>query len=109
VELPVEPEGAEFAHPSEEVVGSPPLPEVEGDPDGRVLVDEDGLIDVETLSIPTVARPGKSVRIHLAFEPDRGRDAHWNNEAGPSSCGSTRLPDGESAPGTRCLSLGSVK
>lgn len=91
-ELVVEPHGAEFAQPASEI--QQPASEIqeegsvekepEPDPQARVRTDEKGLVEVETVVIPSKPRPGDSVRVHLILTPDQARDAHWNNEAGYS-------------------------
>lgn len=83
VELRVEPHGAEYAQPSDQLVSDGEVePASEPDPNGRVMVDEKGLIEVETVVIPPSARPGEGVRVHLILTPNPALDAHWNNEAG---------------------------
>jgi len=84
-ELVVEPHGAEFAEPATEVTsGAQVEPVAEPDPDARVQADRKGLVDVETVLIPPVPRPGEAVRVHLILTPNHTLDAHWNNEAGYS-------------------------
>lgn len=82
-ELVVEPHGAEFAQPASEIQEEGSV-EKEPDPEARVRTDEKGLVEVETVVIPSNPRPGDSVRVHLILTPDQTRDAHWNNEAGDS-------------------------
>jgi len=80
VDLKVEPTGAEYASPdgtSEADVRSL----VEPDPVGRITRDLVGLVRAEVTVVPTVVRPGQSVRVHVAFRPNAGLKAHWNNEA----------------------------
>lgn len=83
VELLVEPHGAEYAEPADRLVSDAEV-EAASVPDshGRVTIDEKGLVDVETVLIPPVARPGEGVRVHLVLTPNTALDAHWNNEAG---------------------------
>ncbi len=79
VELTVEPAGAEYAAPlvdleiGESAVQNP-------DPDGRIRLDEEGLIQIEVVSVPAVIPPGGSARIHVIFRPNQAVKAHWNNE-----------------------------
>jgi hypothetical protein len=85
IELVVEPHGAEFAQPALETQTEGSVEkEAEPDSDARVRTDERGLVEVETVVIPSAPRPGDSVRVHLILTPDHTRDAHWNNEAGYS-------------------------
>lgn len=84
-ELVVEPHGAEFAQPASEIQERDSLErEPEPDPEALIRTDEKGLVEVETVVIPSNPRPGESVRVHLILTPDQTRDAHWNNEAGYS-------------------------
>jgi hypothetical protein len=80
VALAVEPHGAEFAEPATEIRvmddGGEP------DPQSRVHLDEDDLVEVESVLIPPDPRPGDPVRVHLISRPNQAADAHWNNEAG---------------------------
>jgi len=84
IALAVEPGGAEFATPAKELE----LHEesaAEPDPDGRIERDANGasaLINLETIIVPNTSKPG-SYRVHLIFEPNMSRAAHWNNEAEP--------------------------
>lgn len=84
IELAVEPHGAEFAQPASQIETGPVEKESEPDPEALVRTDEQGLVQVETVVIPSHPRPGDAVRVHLILTPDHTRDAHWNNEAGYS-------------------------
>lgn len=85
IELVVEPHGAEYAQPASEVQTEGSADKAtEPDPETRVQADNRGLIEVETVVIPSAPRPGDSARIHLILTPDHTRHAHWNNEAGYS-------------------------
>lgn len=80
VELSVEPGGAEFAHPEEELslVNS----EEEPDPEGRIFRDKEGLIKSETIVVPHTDTQTASARVHVLLTPNEELKAHWNNEAG---------------------------
>jgi len=82
VELPVEPRGAEIAQPSKDFETSR-QPERNPDPKGRILRDDQNLIELESAVVPPAAEPGGALRVHLVFSPNQGRRAHWNNEADP--------------------------
>lgn len=85
IELVVEPHGAEYAQPASEIQTERAMDkDSEPDPETQVQADNRGLVDVETVVIPSAPRPGDSARIHLILTPDHARDAHWNNEAGYS-------------------------
>lgn len=77
--LPVEPGGAEFAHPMDTFHPSGGRGR-EPDPRGRIHRDEEGLIRVETTIVPSVVSSGQSARIHVSFRPNPEVKAHWNNE-----------------------------
>ena len=81
VPLLVEPGGAEFAYPSEEfeVVQTESS---EPDPEGRIYRDREGMIELETIVVPNTSAGDSSFRVHLVFEPNTSKQAHWNNEAG---------------------------
>ena len=82
VELPVLPSGAEIASPSRDFIDDPTDP-VPPDPDGRILRDEERLIEVEVVVVPPRIAPGASTRAHLTLRPAAGGSVHWNNEAQP--------------------------
>ncbi|MHC5113793.1 MAG: hypothetical protein ACYTGP_05135, partial [Planctomycetota bacterium] len=76
--LPVEPGGAEIAHPLRnfEMDGArPPEPDRE-----RKITVDDRYVAVETTVVPAAAGPGETVRVHVHLRPRSGR-ASWNNEA----------------------------
>ena len=78
-ELTVEPGGAEFAEPVEELLLTeatvdPP------DPEGRIHRDDGEFIDLEMVVVPGSIRPGEAARIHVNFQPRKESKAHWNNE-----------------------------
>lgn len=79
VQLTVEPGGAEFAYPAKhfevrEETGTEP------DPGGRILRDERGFVQVNTVAVPAAVDPGGTVRVHLTLRPNLQIKAHWNNE-----------------------------
>ncbi len=76
--LAVEPGGAEFAYPQEDFETSEAAEEP--DPRGRIHRDDGYFVEVETTVVPPKVRPGEAARIHLAFRPNEGNKAHWNNE-----------------------------
>lgn len=79
--LSVEPGGAEFSSPAAEFAD---LLQVdsgqEPDPQGRIFRDSEGMIEVETVTVPARLKPGQSARVHVIFTPEEGKKAHWNNE-----------------------------
>jgi tetratricopeptide (TPR) repeat protein len=77
--LAVEPTGAELAHPAG-AFEAQNGPIQEPDPGGRILRDEEGFIRIETVVVEDTESSGKSLRLHLVFEPNAARKAHWNNE-----------------------------
>ena len=80
VALIVEPGGAEFAQPAREFEATGG-DEVNPDERGRILRDEEGFVQVETVVVPARIEEGKTGRVHLEFRPNRSLDAHWNNES----------------------------
>ncbi len=50
------------------------------DPEGKINLDQDGMIDFHATVVPQRVRAGKAVRVHVRFAPVSG---HWNNEAEP--------------------------
>ena len=76
--LIVEPGGAEFAAPQEQLEVS----EQREEPDaaGRIYRDEGELISVETVMAPSSIQPGEATRLHVTFRPREEVKAHWNNE-----------------------------
>jgi len=77
--LMVEPTGSEIANPARTFETSTTFPS-NPDPQGRINRDEQGLILTEITVVPNTANPS-SHRVHLAFRPNLGLKAHWNNEA----------------------------
>lgn len=77
--LAVEPGGAELAYPAQTFDTAHPI-HPEPDPGGRILRDEQGLIQVEATVVPATLSPGGSGRVHVVLRPDRSQKAHWNNE-----------------------------
>ncbi|MEM7260350.1 MAG: tetratricopeptide repeat protein [Planctomycetota bacterium] len=53
------------------------------DPNGKIIVDEMGLIGIETAVAPAVGRGDDALRVHIVLRPNEKLDAHWNNEAEP--------------------------
>lgn len=81
VSLAVEPGGAEFAEPAATFEAAPAA-STAPDPDGRIDRDIEGLVIVESTSIPPAAVPGDPLRVHVTLRPDAAAGAHWNNEMG---------------------------
>ena len=81
VPLVVEPYGSELAGPSRTVVAE--KGSTEPDPQGRILRDNDRLIEAEVVLVPARIRPGQAARVHVTFRPSTAREAHWNNESSP--------------------------
>ncbi len=82
VALPVEPSGAEYAHP-QRTFSAGDVEAVEPDPDDRIHHDTREFVRVETTVVPAAAKPGTAVRVHLVFYPNGNVRGHWNNEAEP--------------------------
>ncbi|MFQ5696058.1 MAG: hypothetical protein ACE5HB_08725, partial [Terriglobia bacterium] len=78
VELRVEPGGAELARPARSFTTSPA--QQEPDAQGRIYRDERAFVEVETTVVPGTVAPGEAARVHVAFRPNLGIKAHWNNE-----------------------------
>ena len=79
VPLPVEPGGAEFAHPAEVFAAADTTP-AEPDAGGRIYRDGGEFVEIERLAVPTRVEAGASTRAHIVFRPNLARKAHWNNE-----------------------------
>ncbi|MEE9217566.1 MAG: hypothetical protein V3U98_00710 [Acidobacteriota bacterium] len=79
VPLRVEPGGAELAYPAERFA-SEQGPSEAPDPQGHILRDKKGFIQVETVLVPPAIAPGGSARVHVIFRPNADVKAHWNNE-----------------------------
>ncbi len=78
--LNVEPSGAELAAPQrnwaeEETQAEAP------DPQGRITLDRQPLLQVAGVAAPTDVAPGATLRVHLLMSPTA--DACWNNESEP--------------------------
>ncbi len=81
VPLVVEPYGSELAGPSRTMVAE--KGSTDPDPEGRILRDNDRLIEAEVVLVPARIRPGQAARVHVTFRPSTIREAHWNNESSP--------------------------
>lgn len=77
--LPIEPGGAEFADRAREFQQEDDRTP-EPDPDGRINRDQDGLVSITTIDVPST-QGDRSRRVHLRLAPTE--DAHWNNESDP--------------------------
>jgi len=77
-DLIVEPGGAEFAAPQQELEVSEQREEP--DAEGRIYRDEGELIAVETVMAPSSIQPGEATRLHVTMRPREEVKAHWNNE-----------------------------
>lgn len=82
IALRVRPSGAEIARPSKQFVVSN-VETVSPDPHGRIHLDEQGLIETSVTTVPTLAKAGSTVRVHVTFVPNAKLKAHWNNESEP--------------------------
>ena len=80
VPLTVEPGGAELAYPAQTFDPAPTATRPEPDPGGRIIRDEQGLIQIEATVVPATLQPGGSGRVHVVLRPDQSQKAHWNNE-----------------------------
>lgn len=76
VRLTVPLTGSEIAQPSRafsvaaQAVSHP-------DPEGKVTRDDGGLVRIHSTVVPPSVAPGKTVRIHVRFDPEK---SEWNNE-----------------------------
>lgn len=77
--LPVEPRGAEIAHPSQSFTGA--TDHSAPDPQGKIRRDDKGFVRTEVTVVPTLIEPGAAGRVHLVLRPNPEIEAHWNNEA----------------------------
>ena len=77
VELTVPLSGAEIARPNRKFETTASA-ESNPDPSGKIDRDEQGLVKFHATVVPQKVVPGKTVRVHLRFEPEA---SHWNNEA----------------------------
>ena len=82
VALTVEPGDSEYAVPDAHAP-APKAPAAEPDPRGRIRRDRGEFVAVETATVPPIAAPLDTVRIHLTFRPNARTKAHWNNENAP--------------------------
>lgn len=80
--LSVEPGGAEFSKPLKTFAAANSALE-EPDPKGGIHRDNGQFIRVETTVVPDTNAQGTSASVHVAFRPNLGNKAHWNNEVGP--------------------------
>lgn len=55
------------------------------DPDNKITSDEEGLLEVEVVTVPHTTKKGSgtAMRVHLQVSPAKLKDAHWNNENEP--------------------------
>jgi len=81
--LPVEPVGAEIAHPAG-TLDSGSTTCTEPDPESRIERDPGKLIRIEIVTIPSTDPKSASARIHLIMTPITEAGGHWNNEVGPT-------------------------
>jgi tetratricopeptide (TPR) repeat protein len=77
-ELAVEPKGAELASPAREFEISPE--HTNPDPDAKIFLDTEKLIEPSIAVVPANAAAGSTVRVHVSLRPND--TAKWNNEAG---------------------------
>lgn len=77
--LIVEPGGAELAGRG---AFSPSKGATEPDAQGRITRDGSPLIDIQTVVVPAVIKPGETARVHVVMRPNVKAKGHWNNEAG---------------------------
>lgn len=80
--LTVEPGDSEYAAPDPHTA-APKAPTAEPDVRGRIRRDRGEFVAVETATVPPIAAPGDTVRVHLTFRPNLRTKAHWNNETDP--------------------------
>ncbi len=77
--LMVEPGGAEIARPSRAF--EPAVAAVNPDPSARINRDKNNLIEVNSVAVPAMIKPGTTSRLHVELRPTA--KAHWNNESEP--------------------------
>lgn len=77
-ELAVEPKGAELASPAREFEIS--TEQTNPDPDAKIILDTEKLIEPSIAVVPARATAGGTVRVHVSLRPND--TAKWNNEAG---------------------------
>ena len=80
IALLVEPTGAELTQTLRSLSSIQDTSATDPDPEGRILLDEGGLVDLETTVVPTSLPPGSAYRIHVVFRPRESGGAYWNNE-----------------------------
>jgi hypothetical protein len=78
----VEPYGTELAGPVRDILATKSIAS-EPDPKGRILRDEQRLIEAEVVVVPRRVRLGQAARVHVTFRPSTARKARWNNESTP--------------------------
>ena len=89
--LASEPAGAELAARASFQAAADDQEE-EPDPGDDLDLDE-GLVAVQAAIAPCPALPGQSVRVAVQLTPSKGLDAHWTNDAGPTTL-VVRAPEG---------------
>ena len=53
------------------------------DPKAQITLDAKQLITARVVTVPSKARAGRTVRVHVTMTPSVTQKAHWNNEAEP--------------------------
>ena len=82
VHLAVRPTGPEIAYPIK-ALPSTDKTAVNPDREGKVLRDQEGLIETEITVIPGRVSPGKSSRVYIVLRPGSKKSILWNNEGEP--------------------------
>ncbi len=80
--LIAEPSGAEFAYPEKKAGEASKLSQ-HPDPEGKVHRDQQKLVQVKAVAVPSTKGDAKAYRVHLRFTPNEKRKVHWSNDAGP--------------------------
>jgi len=93
VPLLVEPRGSEIARPIRRFTEESSADVKHPDPTGKLHRESRGAIQIETVVVPPVAKPGSSVRVHLVLKPNTSV-GKWNNEAEPLVAFPAELPAG---------------
>jgi hypothetical protein len=57
----------------------------EPDPGNKIDQDQQPLVHIVTTVVPPTGQPGSTVRVFLELRPDRQRQVHWTNDAGPTT------------------------
>lgn len=87
--LPVEPKGSEFADagkfPPRDIANPPPT--------SKGFDDDEDLIKVSKVVVPSTKGDRKAVRVHLTLTPNAAKKVHWSNDAGPVAADS-KIPVG---------------